>query len=564
MYPAIPNLKWFYIFLFIACCGCSGRTHTHNDKKVFRYNEAGGITSLDPAFASNEANTRACMQLYSGLVQADSELHIKPCIAKSWEIKEKGTVFIFHLRDDIYFHENNSFDIRKEFSVIHNKSNPIRVSRKVVAGDFVYSLKRLTDPLVASPCAWTMNYVIRNSAGYISGIEAMDDSTLRITLNRPFTPFLSLLSMACCSVVPKEVVEYFGADFRSHPCGTGAFMFRIWKPDVELVFLKNENYFEEDNNGEKLPYLDAIEISFIPEKVNAFISFLKGNLDILIGLDDRVRDQLLTRTGQLQPRFENRFNFELSPFLNTEFLSVDLKNKNDDSKINPLVNKQIRQALSYGFYRRYLRRYLYGNIGIPGSDGIIPPGSPAFDSSIVGYYFYPSKVKAILKEAGYENGEGIPEIILHTNVEAQDLCRYIERQWEDFGFDIKIEVHSHDEQMRMIDEGSLPFFRSSWIADYPDAENYLGLFYSKNIPPYGNNNTHFSNADYDDIYERAMEEVNDSIRFTYYHYMDQLLMENAPVIIVYYDRSVRLTHYNISGLAHNAMNYLVLKEVRKN
>ena len=544
--------------------GCNNPSNRHGDKKVFRYNEANGITSLDPAFASNEPNARACVQLYNGLVQADSQMRIIPCIAKSWQVLEKGKVFVFNLRNDIFFHENNSFDIREEFNVIHNKSNPIRFTRKVVASDFKFSLKRLADPLVASPCSWVMKYVQRDSLGRLTGITALNDSTLRITLKRPFMPFLSMLSMVCCSVVPHEVVDYFGADFRNHPCGTGPFMFRIWKPDAELVFLKNENYFETNKEGARLPFLDAIEISFIPNKENAFIEFLKGNLDILYGIDGMFRDQLLTRTGQLQPRFKGKFNLTTSPYLNTEFLSIVLDTNKKTISKNPLDDSRIRRALSHGFFRKDLRRYLEGNIGIAGTEGIVPPGFPSYDTgTVVGYYYYPSKVKSLMKDAGYENGVGLPEIVLHTNIEANELCSYIQRQWEEFGFKIRIEVHSHSDQMRMISKGELPFYRSSWIADYPDPENYLGLFYSKNIPPEGYNLTHFSNHDYDDLYDKAMEEVNDSIRFVYYRYMDQMLMENAPVIVVYYDQSVRLTQLNISGLANNAMNYISLKEVKK-
>jgi oligopeptide transport system substrate-binding protein len=551
----------FYAAIF---SGCNSPSRRNRDKKVFRYNEANGITSLDPAFASNESNTRACLQLYNGLVQTDSAMHIIPCIAKSWDVLEKGKVFVFNLRSDIFFHENNSFDIREEFNVIHNKSNPIRVTRKVVASDFIFSLKRLVDPLVASPCNWVMKYVQHDSLGRLTGITALNDSTLRITLKKPFMPFLSILSMACCSVVPHEVVDYFGADFRSHPCGTGPFMFRIWKPDVELVFLKNENYFETNKSGERLPFLDAIEISFITNKENAFIEFLKGNLDIIYGIDGMFRDQLLTRTGQLQPRFEGKFNLTTSPYLNTEFLSIVLDTTKKVNSNNPLTDIRIRRALSYGFYRMDLRRYLEGNIGIAGKDGIVPPGLPSYDTStVVGYYYYPSKVKSLLKEAGFENGVGLPEIVLHTNIEAKELCSFIQHQWEEFGFKISVEVHSHTEQMNLIDKNELPFYRSSWIADYPDAENYLGLFYSKNIPPEGYNHTHFSNREYDDLYDKAMEEVNDSIRYVYYRYMDQMLMENAPVIVVYYDQSVRLTQLNISGLGNNAMNYISLKEVMK-
>ena len=237
--------------------GCGHRRN--DDKMIFRYNESAGITTLDPAFAKNQSMTWACRQLYNGLVQLDTGLEVRPCIAKRWEISNGGMEYRFTLRDDVWFHKD---------ALLGSDS-----TRRVTAEDFVYSLGRLTDPAVASPGAWIMREV--------EGMEAEDDTTLTIRLKEPFAPFLSQLGMVYCSVVPREVVEKWGKDFRSHPCGTGPFQFQYWKEGVKLVLRKNAHYFERDDDGSPLPYLDAVAVTFIIDKQTAFLEFMKGNLDFM-------------------------------------------------------------------------------------------------------------------------------------------------------------------------------------------------------------------------------------------------------------------------------------------
>ncbi len=524
-------------------------------RTVFRYTASSAITSLDPAFAKDQDNIWACVQLFNGLVQLDDQLRIKPCIAKSWEIKDSSTTYIFHLRNDVYFH-NDSLILKSE---IRNSKSEIK-ARLVKASDFEYSFNRLVDPQVASPGSWVMNHVRRNSTGKLM-IDAVDDSTLIIHLENPFSPFPGLLSMPYCSVVPKEAIDYYGVDFRNHPVGTGPFKFQLWKEGVKLIFLKNENYFEKDSAGKTLPYLDAVEISFIPDKQSAFIEFLKGNLDFLSGVYASYKDELLTRSGNLQSKYMHRFKMETQPYLNTEYLGI----LNDRSQSNALQNKLVRQALNYGFDRRKMMKYLLNNIGTPATSGFVPPGLPSFDSTVVnGYDYNPEKARELLKQAGFPNGKGLPGITLSTTVTYQELTEYMKSEWEDMGFKIIIDVNQAAVHRKMVAEQKLPFFRGSWIADYSDAENYLALFYSKNFAPSGPNFTHFSNATFDGLYERASAEVNDSIRFNLYRQMDQIVMDEAQVVVLYYDKVLRLMQNNVEGLGSNAMNLLVLKKVRKN
>jgi len=536
-------------------CSCGERTNLNSDKTVFRDKEAAGISSLDPAFAKDQASIWPCTQLFNGLVQLDSSLKVVPAVAHSWEISEQGIEYTFHLRSDVYFHENDLFKSS-------NKTN-LSKTRKVIADDFVFSLNRLIDPSVASPGSWVLNAVVKDESGKLTGVKALNDSTLSISLIHSFPPFLSLLSMPYCSVLPKEVVDFAGPDFRRQPCGTGPFKFSLWKEGVSLVLIKNEKYFEVQEDR-RLPFLDAVQISFINDKQSAFIEFLKGNLDFISGLDASYKDELLTRDGKLQERHANHFQLQTLPYLNTEYLGVLMEFSGSEKIIEPLKEKKIRQALSLGFDKVKMISFLRNNMGTPGIYGFVPPGMPYFNSDpVIGYSFDPKKASALLEEAGYPNAKGLPEIILSTTSTYLDLCEFIKSEWESLGFKIKIDVNQAAIHRKMVAEQKLAFFRGSWIADFPDAENYLSLFYSKNFAPGGPNYTHYKNPEYDQLYEASSQQTNDSVRAGYYKRMDQMLTDDAVVIVLYYDKVLRLSQNNIHGLNNNAMNLLVLKTVRK-
>ena len=531
----------FFSFLFLSC----SEHNKQSGKTVFRYNEAANISTLDPAFARDQTIIWAINQLFNGLVQLDDHLIIRPCIARSWEISQSGREYVFHLRKDVCFHDNPAFNNGR--------------GRKVVADDFVFSFKRLVDPAVASPGSWVFNYVAKS--GDKPAFESIDDSTLMIRLSQPFPPFLGLLSMQYCSVIPREAIDFFGSNFRSNPVGTGPFRLKMWQEGVKLVLVKNQDYFETDN-GRKLPFLDAVAITFIPDKQTAFLDFVKGKLDFISGIDPTYKDELLTRNGKLQPKYQSRINLITQPYLNTEYLGFmvnDLKNTGNRA----LLDKRVRQAINYAFDREKMIRYLRNNIGTPGLYGITPKGLPSFDSKLIFYQFDPIKARQLLKAAGYPEGKGLPAITLTSTSDYLDICKYIQHQVSSLGIEMKIEVSTPAAMKEMKAEGKLPFFRASWIADYPDAENYLSMFFSRNFCPQGPNYTHFTDPEFDHLYEKSLVIVDDSARYACYRQMEKIMMEEAPVIILYYDQVLRFVQKNIQGLGSNPMNLLTLKYVRK-
>jgi peptide/nickel transport system substrate-binding protein len=544
----MKKLSFLYVVLTLLW-SCSGNHKSNETRTVFRYNESAGITSLDPAFARDQAHIWADNQLFNGLVQLNDKLEVTPCIARSWEISDSGMVYSFHLRNDVFFHNDPLF--------------PQGKGRKVTAHDFEYSFNRITSDALASPGAWIFNNVATSADGRCK-FEAVNDSLFKITLKRSFPPFLGLLSMQYCSVVPHEVVDYYGKDFRKHPIGTGPFRFQMWKEGVKLVLLKNENYFEFDN-GQRLPYLDAVAITFIADKQSVFLEFIKGKLDFMSGIDASYKDEMLTPAGKLNPKYNNSIRLITQPYLNTEYLGFMVDESLDAAKTSPLRMKAIRQAINYGFDRVKMMKYLRNNIGTPGIYGFVPPGMPSFDSSSVpGYNYNPDLSRKLLAAAGYPNGKGLPPITLSATASYLDLCQYIQQQLGEIGIKIQIDVNPPATLREMIAKSKASWFRASWIADYPDAENYLSLFCTNNFCPKGPNYTHFSNTAYDDLFNKSQFETNDSVRAQYYRAMDRLIIEEAPVVILYYDQVLRFVQNNIDGLGSNPMNLLVLKNVKKN
>lgn len=527
------------VFVSLLWSSCS-KKETNDNRTVFRYNEVAGIASLDPAFAKDQAMIWADLQLYNGLVQTDKELNICPSIAKSWEISSDGLEYRFYLRDDVFFHSHELFKGKK---------------RKVVASDFVYSLNRILDEKTASPGRNLFTCIEKTNNGY--AIKAESDSVLTIRLKEPFSPFLGILTMPYASVVAKEVVEHYKQDYRKNPIGTGPFRFKMWKEGVKLVMLKNEDYFEKDSLGNSLPYLDAVAITFIIDKQSVFLEFVKGNIDFISGIDPNYKDEVLTRSGKLQPKYKNKIQLLTQTYLNTEYLGfrMDLD--------SPLRDKRVRQAINHGFDREKMIKYLRNNIGVAGKWGILPVGLPGFDSVSKTYDYNPQLSKELLAQAGYPNGKGMPEITLSTTASYLDLCKYIQQQLGLLGMKVRLDVNPPAALRENMAQGKVEWFRGSWIADYPEAENYFALFYTPNRSPKGSNYTAFSSKEYDRLYEKARGENDLQKRIELYKRMNQILMDESPIVVLYYDQVLRFTQRNISGLEPNPMNHLVLKYVKK-
>lgn len=531
----------------LALIGCWLLTSCYNREKsgsnIFHYNEFSGIASLDPAFAKSQSVMWPVHQLFNTLVEIDDSLHIIPSLAKSWEISADRSTFIFHLRTDVVFHDDAAF--------------PGGKGRRLLAQDVEYSFYRIIDKTVASPGAWIFN----GKVGAQQPFKAIDDSTFQLKLLRPYNPILGIISMQYCSVVPREAVEKYGTDFRRHPVGTGPFRFLAWEEGQALVLKKHPGYFERDSAGNRLPYLDGIHVSFYDSKATEFLLFRQQQLEFINDIEASFKDEVLTKQGTLRKGWEEKIVLNTSPYLNIEYLGILVDSANTLVQNSPLRIKKIRQAINYGFDRRKMILYLRNSLGTPAESGFVPMGLPSFDTAAVkGYHYDPAMAQQLLAEAGYPGGKGLPPIKLLTVAIYADMASFIAKQLEESGIPVQVEVLQKSLLLTMTSSSSAAFFRGSWIADYPDAENYLSVFYSKNpAPP---NYTRYKSAAFDAAFEKAITETNDSLRYQYYRQADQIMMKDAPVVPLWYDKVVHLVQPRVRGFKPNALNLLELRKVK--
>lgn len=528
------------VLVTILFISCNEKKKDIDSSTVFRYNEHANVTSLDPAFAKDQRNIWVCNLLYNSLVKLDKDLEIVPDLARTWTVSDDALTYSFELHNDVYFNSNpdNANALKKAIPY-----------RKVTATDVKFSLERLTDKNLASPGSWIMEHV--------AGITAHSDTSLSITLHKPFPAFLGLLSMKYASVVQPEAVAYYKNDFRANPVGTGPFYLKRWSENEKMVLRKNNSYFEKDPSGKQLPYLEAVAITFKNDKQSEFLEFAQGNIDFINAIDPSYKDELLTSNGTLKINYTSTVTMVKAPFLNTEYLGINL-----DSKQPEYRNKSLRKAINMGFDREKMIKYLRNNIGIPATKGFIPAGLPS-GGVVNGYSYNATEARKLVTAYKKESGDANPTVAIVTSANYLDLCEFIQKELEKIGISATVEVLPPSTLREERSKGNLNIFRSSWIADYPDAENYLALFYSKNKSPKGSNYTHFSNASFDQFYEQALSQSDAQLRRSLYVKMDSIIINEAPVVPLYYDESVRFISKKVSGMESNGVNMLDLTRVKK-
>ena len=529
-------LPWgVWVILVCMLGGCDSNKNT-SDKHIFRYNAHENINTLDPAFARDLRSIWAMNQLYNGLVRLDDNLQIQPDIAKQWKILDQGTKYRFVLRNDVYFHESDTlFGAQK--------------TRRVVAEDFVYSFDRIQDAQLASPGLWTLEQV--------SDYKAINDSVFEIKLKKPFSPFLGILSMKYLSVVPRELGHLKQYPLGTKPIGTGPFYAKTWMQNLKLVLRKNQKYFEKDEKGNSLPYLEAVAISFVPDKQSEFLLFLQGKLDMLNSLDVSYKDELLSKNGQLSARYNDKLQLLRSPFLNTEYLGIYM-----DAEIPEIQSKALRQALNYAVNREEMVRFLKNNIGRPADKGFVPRGLNN-NLQVKGYTYDPEKAIELIQKFKQNNNNKTPELTLSTDASYVDMCTYLQHAYEKVGIKLNIEVLPPAALRQAKTNGKVSLFRASWVADYPDPENYLLPFFSDNFTPNGPNYTHFYNTQFDSEYNQMIQTTDIELRNQKLTRLDQLLVEEAPFVVLYYDEALRFVQPNVQGMHINPVNLLDLRRVFK-
>lgn len=543
------------LFTFVSC---NVDKSEGEGKTVFRYNQAGVLGSLDPAFATDQAIQWATSQLYNGLLELDSNLVIKPALATRWEISEDLKTYTFYIRKGVKFHDDHLF--------------PNGKGRVVTAHDFEYSFKRICDPQsIYNKGIWIFkDKVLKNEDGNISDtcFRAVNDTVFKIYLEQPAPYFLQILTMNYTFVIPHEVAEHYGQNFRSHPVGTGPFKFKSWDEGNTLVLLKNDNYWKKDENGTSLPYLDAVQVYFIPDKSQAFRAFTLGDIDFVSGIEQSSIDEFLYSNGDFKEDVLQRYAAQKCDYLNTEYIGIQLDPNApvyQGQSEHPLWNVSFRQALNYAIDKKRLVTHLRNGLGNAGVHGVVPPAVPYFETKEVrGYEFNSQKAIEAFKASGWR-GKSMPELKFFVDKEYKGLGEFMCKSWEEIlGINVKLAINESKVIRGMANNGEIAMFRASWLGDYSDAENYLALFYGSNFTPNGPNKTHYQDDQFDSLYVQSKKVVDPIERGKVYQKMDDLMMKDSPVIIMFYDEVIRLSQPNITGFPANAMNFLNLERLRKN
>ena len=542
--------------LFLGLLGISGLAflascHQDNPRgMVFHYNQESPLLSLDPAHARDQAGNWTARLMYNRLVELNHAQEPVPSLAARWSIDSGGLIYRFTLRDSVWFHPDPCFDKHK------------RSTRLLRAEDIVYSLKRLNDPATASPGAW----IFRDRLAP-RGIVATDSLHIEIHLRSPFPPMLGLLSMGYCSVVAPEAVRYYADNFRSHPVGTGPFRLAYWEEGESMALHRHPHYFEKDHDGQAIPYLDAVQIHFIADKSTAAMAFLQGRLDVYWGWDAAFQRYLSRSAPALNPTLGKPYQVIKGPYLNTEYIGF-LMNPLSQAAHPALQDLRVRKALHHGTDRRTLVRALRGGIGYPAYGGLIPPGLPGFDSSKLESSplhrdpYDRQAALGYLKEAGYGPDRPL-RLSLETNPSYADIAQFLQNQWASLGVQVQIRVSQGPTLRQMISGQEATMFRASWIADYPDAENYLALGYGPYSVPNGPNYTCYNNSVYDRLYRQGLQENDLQNRVILYREMDSMMQHDRPYLALYYDQMQHALQHGWTGWQVSPLNLPDFRYLRR-
>lgn len=558
------TLLFFCLTIPILFFSCSKKEVTKNN--TFNINVNQGIETLEPVMSNSVQVIWALSNLMEGLVGFDKESNLIPCIAKSWVISVDALTYTFNLRDDVFFQDNVCF-------------KPDGKGRKVIAADFKYCIERACNPKAKSRGQWVYRDRIKGAQDYIDfmsgkssvevneipGIRAVNDSTLIIELTKPFAPFLSILTMSYGYVYPKEAVDFYGERFGQNPVGTGPFKFIKWDIDKELLFEKNNSYWQKDKSGNTLPYLDGVKITFTQSSETEFLDFQNGRYDYH-DPSSETYDQITDANGALLDAQNKTYTLNKQPWLQTVFFGMNQSPELPGGKDGPFLNnKKLRQALNYAIDKDKILKYVLKNRGIAAVNGPLPAGMPGYNPDIKGYTFDKGKAKQLLSEAGYPDGKGLNLILVTGNEEIQKtIAIAVQEQLREFGINLQLDQMLQATMISKQEDGVFPFWRASWGADYYDPENFMALFYSKNITPKGPNRVGYSNPVVDKMYEDALRITNFDERKKIYDEMQKIVIEDAVWLNLYYNQKIYLLQKNIEGFYVDGLNIINLKYTKKN
>jgi oligopeptide transport system substrate-binding protein len=564
--------------------GCS-KEKNFNERELY-FVSPEKIVGFDPIHASDHYSGNEVGKVYEGLYEfhpLKRPYELMPNLAESLPtVSKDGLTYTFKLKKGVLFHDSPVF-----------KDG---IGRELKADDVIYSIKRLADPKLQAKGWWLFDQKIVGLNEWreentpdeptkyetqVEGLKKLDDYTLQIKLIKPFPQFLYALVMPYSFVVAKEAVDSFGKEFLNHPVGTGPFVLEKFEQSNQIVYHRNPKFRiklypsegeEGDENlglltdaGKRIPLVDKIVVNIVVESQPTWLSFQKGRTDVLEMKDSHL-DQALIKGKALRPELRGKgVRLLSSPQLDVTFFAFN----HEDALFKN--NLKLRQAMSLAYDREEANKLFYEGTGFK-AHGVIPPGLGGFRKEFKNPYveYDLEKAKKLLAEAGFPGGKGIPEITIQTRNEtvARQQIELFAKSMEKIGIKVKVGMNTWPELINKVTKKQHQMYTMAWGADYPDAENFLGLLYCPNQAP-GSNGSNYCNPEFDKLYEEAIVLQEGPERATLYEKLNEMVSIDVPWIFgfhrtKFYLVQAWLKNYKFMEFNHTQYQYLnVDLEVKK-
>lgn len=546
----------------LAVTGCTKKRFDENDNSlnlVLRAN----VKGLDPASANDLYSSTVISQMYEGLLAYNylkRPFTLQPALAEAMpEISKDGLTYTFKIKKGVKFHDNAAF--------------PDGKGREVTAQDFVYSWKRLADPRNTSEGFWIFDGKIKGlnewatavkneKANYdtpVEGLQTPDSHTLVIKLTGVYHQLSYVLAMPFAAVVAREAVDKYGKEFLNNPVGTGPFVLEKssdWVRNSKITLKKNPTYRPDTypsegmpgdaekgllaDAGKQLPFVDKLVFSEIVEDQPRWQNGLKGNFDWVEipkdNFDNAVSKE--DRTKIVPDLAAKGLSLDITPALDVTYIGFNMA--------DPVLgkNKFLRQAMSKAFdSKTYIEKFLNGR-GIA-AQGPVPPGIDSYDEAFKNpnVAFNLEEAKALLAKAGFPEGKGLPEFQYEglADSTARQGAEFFVQAMAAIGVKVKINSNTWPQFQEKIKAQKAQIFGIAWGADYPDAQNFLQLFYSKNKTP-GPNDTSFNSPEFDKAYEASLKLPPGAERTKLYQKLRDIVADETPWIFNAHRLGYKLVH----------------------
>lgn len=531
----------------------------------FKFMSQEKITNLFPAKSADLYSMRVISQLFETLVTIDqASSKVVPAIAESFEVSDDATVYTFKIRKGIKFHVDDCLG-----------SEPHELNAEDVKFSLDYACSGLKDNQVAyiltNKIKGAQEFFNKSKSSLpktgVSGIKVVNDYTLEITLIEPMAGFESVLTHASLGVSPREAYDKYGKDISIHPVGSGPFQLESYADD-KIVLKRNPNYWQKDEFGNQLPFLSKIELTYAKDKRSEIMAFREKSIDMVLEIPVEEIDHILGTLQEAQDGKNVKHKVDAENSLSMMYIAMACES--DEFK-----DVRVRKAFNLAVDREAIVDNWLDGEGEAAIHGFVPamPNYPA--EKVKGFAYSPEKAKALMAEAGYPNGKNFPALDFYVNTvegsATHKTCQAVAQQIKDnLGVDLKIKLCELSEREAAIQAGTAKIWRSGWIADYPDPENFLTQFYGGNISDNATmvNSFRFRNEAYDKLFAKAQTEVDPEKRISLLLQCDQMVIDQAATMPILTDDHIvmlnaRIRDFKASPLENLNLTRVYIKEPKE-